>query len=139
MTTFLPELPDCVPRDPLVVFLLGPGKSPRPQSPPWIRLFRITGNDPWNVNWIYCPLPCDGCGAYVTFQAQAYPRPQVVARCLLCLGCGQASVEYFRPNTSLYEAPVIGGVWSPPCPAVLRLRDAMFRPYWRACPDLAVD
>jgi hypothetical protein len=132
MTTFLPELPDCTPRDPLTAFLLGPGKTTRPQSPPWIRFFRIAGDVPWNVNWLYCPLPCDGCGAHVLFQAQAYPRPQVIARCLLCLACGQVSVEHLRPGTSLHEMPVVGAVWSPPCPAVARLRDAVFRPYWRA-------
>jgi hypothetical protein len=130
MTTFLPDIPDCIPSNPLAAFLLGPGKAPRPQSPPWIRLFRIAGDAPWNVNWLYCPLACDGCGAQVTFQANTYPRPHVVARCLLCLACGRASVEYLRPGTPLHETPVVGEAWAPPCPAVARLREAVFRPFW---------
>ena len=130
MTTFLPDVPDCIPSNPLATFLLGPGKVPRPQSPPWIRLFRMAGEVPWNVNWRYCPLACDGCGAHVTFQANTYPRFQVVARCLLCLACGRASVEYMRPGTTLHESPVVGEVWTPPCPAVARLREAVFRPFW---------
>jgi hypothetical protein len=108
MTTFLPDVPDCIPSNPLAAFLLGPGKWLRPQSPPWIRLFRIAGDVPWNVNWLYCPLACDGCAAHVTFQANTYPRPQVIARCLLCLACGRTSVEYLRPGTTLHETPVVG-------------------------------
>jgi len=130
MTTFLPDVPDCIPSNPLAAFLLGPGKAPRPQSPPWIRLFRIAGQIPWNVNWLYCPLACDGCGAQVTFQANTHPRPQVIARCLLCLACGRAAVEYLRTRTTLHETPVVGNAWSPPCPAVARLREAVFRPFW---------
>jgi hypothetical protein len=132
MTTFLPDMPDYIPSNPLAAFLLGPGKTPPPQSPPWIRLFRMTGDVPWNVAWRYCPLACDGCGAEVMFQAHTYPRPQMIARCLLCLACGRASVEFLRPGTDLHETPVIGEVWSPPCPAVARLRHALFRPFWRA-------
>ena len=131
MTVFLPGQPQCTPRDPLRVFLLGTGTSSRPESRPWIRLFRMTGRPPWNVDWHHCPLPCGGCGSQVVFQVHGYPRPHVIARSLLCLACGHASVEHIRPGTTLREMPAVGDVWSPPCPAVARLRDALLRPFWR--------
>jgi hypothetical protein len=131
MTAFLPDQPQCTPRDPLRVFLLGPATEVRPQSPPWIRIFRIGGAMPWNVDWRHYPLPCDGCGIHVTFQAQAYPRPNVIAYCLLCLACGRATVEHLRPGTTLREMPIVGERWSPPDVGVARLREAVFRPLWR--------
>jgi hypothetical protein len=55
----------------------------------------------------------------------------VVAHCLLCLACGRTTVEHIRPDTALHETPVVGEQWSPPDVAVARLREAVFRPFWR--------
>jgi hypothetical protein len=130
MVTFLPDDPNCTPRDPLRTFLLGRGIPARLDSPPWIRLFRMTFRLPWGINWRHCPLPCRACRAHVTFETCLYPRPYTVARCLLCLACGQTTVEYARPNASVHETPVTGDRWSPPDVAIARLREAIFRPFW---------
>jgi hypothetical protein len=63
----------------------------------------------------------------------------LMARCLLCLACGHVSVGYLRAGSRLFELPVEGDVWTPPCPAVARLRDALFHPYWRNRSDVEVD
>jgi hypothetical protein len=111
MTTFLPDVPDCIPSNPLAAFLLGPGKAPRPQSPPWIRLFRIAGDGPWNVNWLYCPLACHGCGAQVTFQANTYPQAPG-GRALPPLPRLRSRVCRIPPaRHHLHESPVVGEAW----------------------------
>lgn len=131
MTVFLPDSPDSTPRDPLRTFLLGTRATHPPDSPPWIRLFRMTLGLPWNINWRHRPLRCGGCETHVTFATCLYPRPHVVAQCMLCLACGRTTVEHIRPDAPLRETPVIGERWSPPDVAVTRLRDAIFRPFWR--------
>jgi hypothetical protein len=131
MTAFLPDSQGSTPRDPLRVFLLGTAVAQPPESPPWIRLFRITARLPWNVNWRHHPLPCAECQTHVTFETCMYPRPHVVAHCMLCLACGRTTVEHIRPEANLRETPVVGERWSPPDVAVARLREAVFRPFWR--------
>ena len=59
------------------------------------------------------------------------PRPFVLAICTLCLACGHVTAAYLRPSRGMQESPATGGVWAPPCPAVQRLRDCVFRPYAR--------
>ena len=127
MVAFLPDAPNCTPSDPLTTVLAGPGRSPRPASPPWIRLFRMSGAEPWNVAWRYWPADCPTCDGRVVFEASAHARPGVLARCLLCLACGFTSVEHLRRGSGLRELPLRGVDWSPPCPAVLRLREALLR------------
>ena len=60
---------------------------------------------------------------------QACPRPGTLALCALCLSCGNATVQYEKPAKGLVEAPITGRDWAPPCPAVQRLRDCLYRPY----------
>ena len=43
--------------------------------------------------------------------------------------CGQASACYTKPARGVFEAPVEGRSWAPPCVAVQRLRDCLHRPY----------
>lgn len=131
MIVFLPDDPKCTPRDPLRTFLLGRRAPARSDSPPWIRLFRMTSRLPWDIDWRHCPRPCRACQTHVTFETCLCPRPYTVAHCLLCLVCGQTTVEYARPNTAVRETPVSGERWSPPDVAVARLREAVFRPFWR--------
>ena len=130
MVAFLPDQPTFSARDPLQTFLLGVGASMRPASPPWIRLFRLAAPVGW-VSWAHEPQPCPACETHVVFHTDGHPRPGVVAECRLCLACGWVGVEYIRPGTSLRETPAVGGNWSPPSPAVARLRQAVLRPYWR--------
>jgi hypothetical protein len=132
MVTFLPHDPKSTPRDPLRTFLLGRRVAPRPDSPPWVRLFRMTFRLPWDINWRHCPLPCLACRTHATFETCLNPRPYTLAHCRLCLACGRTTVEHVRPNASVRETPVTGERWSPPDVAVARLREAVFRPFWLA-------
>lgn len=129
MRAFLPEQPALEPEDPLRAFLLGPGRPIFPASPPWIRLFlaSVEGANP--VRWRFCHAPCSRCRASASFGLQACPRPGVFAICTLCLACGRATASYSKPARGLVEAPAEGGEWAPPCPAVQRLRDCLYRPY----------
>jgi hypothetical protein len=131
MVAFLPERPNCTPRDPLRTFLIERKVPPRPDSPPWTRLFRMTFRLPWDVNWRHSPLPCPACETHVTFETCLNPRPYTLARCMLCLACGRTTVEHVRSNAPLRETPVTGAHWTPPDVAVARLREAVFRPFWR--------
>lgn len=40
-----------------------------------------------------------------------------------------AARPYLRPGQGAQESPAAGSAWAPPCPAVQRLRDCVFRPY----------
>ena len=62
-------------------------------------------------------------------RLSAYPRPGTFALCALCVACGAVTVEYARPARGLVEAPITGRAWAPPCPAVQRLRDCLYRPF----------
>jgi hypothetical protein len=129
MQAFLPDQPGLEPDDPLRAFLRGPGRPIHPPSPAWARLFLRSVEGPNPVRWRYCGIPCPGCGSPARFGLQACPRPEVFAICALCLSCGHASAVYAKPARGLIEAPVEGRSWAPPCPAVLRLRDCLHRPY----------
>lgn len=129
MRAFLPDRPALEPEDPLAAFLAGLGRVSAPPSPPWIRLFLRSFEGPSPVRWRYCPGACVGCGAAATFGMRACPRPSVLALNTLCLSCGRVSAAYFSASRGMQESPATGGAWTPPCPAVQRLRDCVFRPY----------
>ncbi len=129
MQAFLPDAPELQPEDPLGAFLAGPGRALAPASPPWIRLFLRSLEEPNPTRWTYCPGPCPGCQAAAKFGFRACPRPFVLAMCTLCLSCGLATAAYLRPSRGMQESPATGSAWAPPCPAVQRLRDCVFRPY----------
>lgn len=129
MRAFPPEQPALDPEDPLRAFLVGPGRPVFPPAPPWVRLFLASVEGPNPVRWRYSHGRCRGCGASAGFGMQAYPRPGTLAVCTLCMACGHVTAEYSKPAQGLVEAPVEGGQWAPPCPAVQRLRDCLHRPY----------
>jgi len=126
---FLPERPALEPENPLRVFLLGPGRPIFPPSPPWIRLFLASVENPNPVRWRFCHAPCPRCQASASFGLQACPRPNVFAVCTLCLSCGRVAASYSKPAHGQVETPVEGCEWTPPCPAAQRLRDCLYRPY----------
>jgi hypothetical protein len=66
MRAYLPDRPDFDPKDPLRVYLLGPGRPVFPPSPPWARLFLTSVEAPDPVRWRFCHAPCRGCGVSVT-------------------------------------------------------------------------
>ena len=129
MHAFLPDAPEARPEDPVSAFLAGPGRALAPASPPWVRVFLRSREGRTATRWSYCPGPCPGCGAAATFGMRACPRPFVLAMCTLCLACGHVTAAYLRPSRGMQESPATGGAWAPPCPAVQRLRDCVFRPY----------
>ncbi len=132
---FLPDEPNLDPEDPVKAFLQGPENAVRPTTPPWIRLFLRSVEEPWRAVWRYWPNLCPACATGVCFFLHASPRPYWLATCSLCLSCGRVTSTYSQPWKNLHELPVAGSEWAPPCPAVQRLRDCIFRPYARLAPD----
>lgn len=120
---FLPERPLWKPDDPLRAALGVEAKSR--ESPPWLRLHRISSGPPWLCDWQHVGTPCDACGSVAVFGVWTFPRPGVRAFSSLCLSCGWVSVTHVRFD-GVHETPVAGGEWSPPCVAVARLRRAVF-------------
>jgi hypothetical protein len=129
LRAYLPGQPELDPDDPLRAFLLGPGRPIFPASPPWVRVFLASVEGPNPVRWRFCHEPCRGCDASASFGFQACPRDDVFALCTLCFVCGNATACYSRPRRAVFEGPVVGRTWAPPCVAVQRLRDCLHRPY----------
>ncbi len=123
---FLPDYPQFDTDDPLGVYLNGPGRHILPATPPWIRLFQRSVEEPICANWRYLPDPCVACAASVIFGTQAWPHPGVNGRYLLCLNCGQVTVNYTNIWQNRSET-TSGAEWAPPCPAVQRLRGCVYR------------
>jgi RNase P subunit RPR2 len=114
-----------VPDDPLKAFLIGPSQEIRPPSPPWIRVFQISARFPWHVVWRYRAASCPTCGGNVLFETHRVVWLRGPVCCIMCLSCGWTSAERFH-SPGLSETPLTGDEWSPPCPAVARLREAVF-------------
>lgn len=129
MLAHLPDRPELRPEDPLRAYLAGPGAPAAEPSPPWARLFLRSRETPHPVGWRYCPGRCDGCSASATFGMRACPRAGVLALSTLCLSCGRVTATYFLAARGMQASPAIGSAWTPPCPAVQRLRDCVFRPH----------
>jgi len=51
----------------------------------------------------------------------------VLGLCSLCLSCGYVTASYSIPKR-LTDSVMSGAEWTPPCPAVQRLRDCARRP-----------
>jgi hypothetical protein len=128
LQVFLPDRPELVPEDPLGTYLVGRALASAPASPPWVRLFLRSVEGPSPTRWRHVPGACDFCGASATFVMRASPRPWVMGVCTLCISCGRATAIYAHPSWPSSEAAT-GRTWTPPCPAVQRLRDCVFRPY----------
>jgi hypothetical protein len=94
-------------------------------TPPWIRVFRLSQQAPWSVQWEHDPARCQACGAAVVF-ATSERLPSVTRLHDMCLNCGHVEVEYKRPLTGRILGCLSGSDWSPPCPAVQKLRRAIF-------------
>lgn len=126
---FLPDVPGRVSVDPLADFLAGPGAPPRPQTPPWTRLFlrSLEGRDP--AVWRWEPAPCSGCGSRARFSTGALTAGGSTAACALCLACGRTVSGQVPAAGGPALPPLVGDAWAPPCPAVQRLREAVA--YWR--------
>jgi hypothetical protein len=108
--------------------LAGPGVPPWPASPPWIRLFLHSLRQQL-APWRYHPSACPACATPTLFWLQACPRPLWLATCSLCLACGRATSQYTQPWKNQGELALTGNTWTPPCPAVQRLRDCVLRPH----------
>ena len=128
MQAFLPDQPGLEVDDPLAVFLGGANRVPWPASPPWIRLFVFSQRE-LLTNWCYHPSACGACATPTLFWLQACPRPFWLATCSLCLACGRVTSQYSQPWKNQGELALTGTAWTPPCPAVQRLRDCVLRPY----------
>ena len=131
MQAFLPDQPAVESKDALAAFLLGAGREISAPTPAWIRLFMRSLEQPWNTRWRYSPEPCGACAERVCFVLQVCPRPYWLATCRLCLACGRATTAYSQPWQNLHELAVSGSAWAPPCLAVQRLRNCVFRPFAR--------
>jgi hypothetical protein len=127
MQAFLPDLPGLEPEDPLTVFLQGPGTKIWSTTPAWVRLFLHSLRER-RTSWRYLPAICPACANTVLFWLQACPRPFWLANCTLCLACGRVTSQYSQPWRNHHELATAGDTWAPPCPAVQRLRDCVFRP-----------
>jgi hypothetical protein len=123
MRAFLPDEPDRQIDDPLTAFLGQPDLTP--SRPPWIRAFRASGGWPWLARWSHHRPPCDRCSAPTVLTLEHPPSAFTGVCATLCLTCGEVRSDYVKDGVS----PVgwlMGHHWTPPCPAVIRLRRAIF-------------
>jgi hypothetical protein len=110
--------------DPLGTFL-SPENELKAETPAWIRVFRLSQQNPWGVQWQHVSESCNACGAEVLFTA-ADRHLSVTCEYVLCLNCGDTSTTYKRPLTGRIVGCVSGNQWTPPCAAVKKLRRALF-------------
>jgi hypothetical protein len=125
MRGFLPDEPTHEIDDPLTTFLGQP--DPSPSRPPWIRAFRASAGWPWNARWSHRRQPCGRCSAPVVLTLEHPPSAFTGVRAALCLGCGEVRSAYLKGGVSA-NGWLVGHGWTPPCPAVIRLRRALFTP-----------
>ena len=93
--------------------------SPKPVTPPWLRLFRFSQDEPWSWEWRHHPNECRACHTNVVMTAER--RLHHIHRTfLLCLNCGYTSSQEPR------RPPLTGSSWAPACLAVKQLRRAAF-------------
>jgi hypothetical protein len=111
--------------DPLTSFL-APSAQPDAVTPAWIRFCRLSHQRPWRVHWSHAGA-CTSCTAAVVFEtSEGYPSVTCTYR--LCINCGDTSAIYVRPLTGRTIGHLSGNEWAPPCPAVVKLRRAVFNP-----------
>lgn len=126
MRAFLPDQPDCVPDDPLRSFLAGPEVTELPgERPPWVRLILMSGQEPFCMEWTHLRGVCASCQSQTRFAGRRTDAPRAAGQppIIVCLGCGLATV----PNKMRGPARFLtGDEWTPPCPAVKRLRRIAF-------------
>jgi hypothetical protein len=117
--------PEQQPTDPLTLFLQGHIGPRRPITPPWVRLFLQSVQEPTLSHWRHSPDPCEDCGARTIFGILAWPRAATAGLCMVCLNCGATAATYSEAGTSRSEPTLFGRAWTPPCPAVKRLRECV--------------
>jgi len=119
MTALVPGVDEPNTTDPLTAFLAdGP---PKAVTPPWLRLFKLSGKVVFPFDWEHQSDTCSGCGAKVVMTVTR--QLQHTRRSFdLCLNCGRTSS---RDTDGLR---MVGETWTPPCPAVKQLRRATFGP-----------
>ena len=130
MQAFLPDTPAWVTDDPLTTFLAGPEMKTRPRErPPWVRLFLVSSQDSCSMSWSHVPGKCPGCGVQTIFagrHGRGPLMPGATNLTVLCLACG-----FVRVADGTTKGPtryLTGNQWTPPCPAVKRLRRLAFTP-----------
>jgi len=112
-----------VAEDPLTSYL---GDEPlRQESPPWVRLYQVSMQAPWNYVWRCQPGGCRECDRGVVFESGCRSRPDFEASWSLCLACGYAHVRYLNPQWGSL-AEMGGSQWTPPCPPIKKLRRTIF-------------
>lgn len=98
------------------------------ERPPWVRLVLISGQPPFNVRWAHLAESCAGCGLQTVFggrHGQGHPiHGKAWFEMSVCFACGLARV----PDGTTRGATrfLTGNQWTPPCPAVKRLRRLAF-------------
>ena len=115
---------------------LGDPQRPKDPTRPWLRLFQLSYGFPWRLPWRHVPVACAACSQEVTFGVWTIPRYDIRAHSMVCLACGQTTVEHVYPGHGQSGTPVTGREWAPPCVAVARLRRAIFTqsPIWAPPP-----
>jgi hypothetical protein len=119
--------PDQQPSDPLTLFLQGHLRPRRPATPPWVRLFLNSVQEPYSVRWRHGFKPCQECELPTTFGMLAWPRPYTAAICSVCINCGHVTASYSNPAAGTQEPMLDGTSWTPASPAVQRLRECVYR------------
>jgi hypothetical protein len=125
MCAFFPDGPGRQIDDPLTAFLGEPDLTP--SRPPWVRAFRASAGWPWLARWSHHRPPCDHCSAPTVLTLEHPPSAFTGVCGTLCLACGEVRSAYFKGGFSAVGW-LVGHQWTPPCPAVIRLRRALFMP-----------
>ncbi len=125
--TFFPDRrhPDQQPNDPLLLFLQGHARPPRPATPPWVRFFLNSLKREHPVEWVHDPGRCPQCEAATVFDLLTWVRVNTVGQCQLCLNCGYVCTWFANPVHGHRPPPLDGTAWMPACPAVSRLRECV--------------
>lgn len=130
MRAFFPDDPQRRFDDPLTAFLGDPDLTP--SRPPWMRAFRASVGWPWLARWSHHRPACDHCSAPTLVTLEHPPSAFTGVRATLCLACGEVRSASVRGDS--LAGWLVGHQWTPPCPAVIRLRRALFtplpQPYW---------
>jgi hypothetical protein len=126
MRAFLPDDPGRLVDDPLTAFL--GHADPSPSRPPWVRAFRASAGWPWHARWSHRRQPCVRCSAPTVLTLEHPPADFTGVRGALCLACGEVRAAYLKGGFAA-GGWLAGHEWAPPCPAVIRLRRALFAPF----------
>ena len=129
MRAFFPDAPDWASEDPLTEYLLGRGvKRPEAERPPWIRLMLLSQDSRFGIRWTPLSEPCHACDTQTIWAGSRglHPlRSSSAYLMLMCLACGSVTVRSGMQGRNPYR---VGSSWTPPDPAVKRLRRMALTP-----------